>query len=238
MNSFPIQHFSNFPLQFFRESLDTLLTPQNKKIATIAAIALTCLAALYLFCDCCCRNEFALLTPAGEDQFPDGTKIAGKFYEENYSYRFRGMQTDFDGIIEEGTFNRRHLDKKMDLHGKGKRTYLDGSVWEGTFVNGEFAGKGTKILADGTIEEGYFSVGSLHGKGKVTIPKGDTIEGFFQNGKLNGYGKITHHDGTVEEGLFENGVITKRKPNAKQTTVNVPTASTKKADAFASSPAE
>jgi hypothetical protein len=242
MNALPIHTFSNFSLQFCSESLDTLLTPQNKKIALIAMIAFTCLTALFVLADCCCREELGLLIPEEKFEYPDGTEGVGKFYIDNkYDNRFRGKQTDFDGITEEGTFlGYRSGNQKMELDGQGKRTYLDGSVWEGDFDNGHLNGKGKKILANGTIEEGNFKRDLLNGKGKVTIPKGDTIEGFFKDGKLNGFGKITHPDGTVEEGLFENGVLTRKRPKFNQatTTANAPTASTKKADAFASSPEE
>ena len=214
MNSLPVNQLPTFPLSFFKDSIDTFLTPQNKKIILIASLAFACLAVLYVLSRCCCsQKDIELETFVDSDpkdqkfEYADGAEFVGKYKENG---KWIGKKTDFDGKIEEGQFDGR--DSKSRLHGKGKITFPDGTIWEGEFGTGKFWGQGKKIHPNGTTEEGHFSHDLLNGRGKITYPKGDIIDGFFKNDKLDGYGKIIHPDGTIEEGLFENGSLVKRKP--------------------------
>lgn len=48
MQSMPIKHFSNEALFFFKDNADFFLTPQDKKIAVLAAIVLAAITILCL----------------------------------------------------------------------------------------------------------------------------------------------------------------------------------------------
>lgn len=71
--------------------------------------------------------------------------------------------------------------------GKGKRTYPDGSVYEGEFKDGEPHGYGKMVYCDTTIKfmnqakqhEGEYKKGVPHGQGKVVFYEGGVYEGEF-----------------------------------------------------------
>jgi hypothetical protein len=48
---------------------------------------------------------------------------------------------------------------------------------------------------NGTLLEGTFLDGALHGKGKETLEDGSVFEGAYDNGKKNGYGIFTWSNG-------------------------------------------
>lgn len=225
MNSLPVNQFSTFPLSFFKDSVDTYLTPQNKKIILIASLVFACLAALYVLSRCCGSGKELETFDDVKYEYADGTEFVGKLKDRKWI----GKKTDFDGKIEEGEFYGFEFFSTSKLGGNGKITFPDGMIWEGTFFNGKLSGKGKKTHPNGTTEEGDFFDDLLNGRGKVTYPKGDIMDGFFKNGKLDGYGKIIHPDGTIEEGLFENGNLVKRKPKptySAKAAENAPSSST------------
>lgn len=92
------------------------------------------------------------------------------------------------GVVEfEGDFEGDFNDKT--LSGKGKETWMDGTVYEGTFKNNLLEGKGKSTYSDGSSVEGIFSEGLLHGQGeKDQIHYGRNQrmyeKGEFKNGRL------------------------------------------------------
>jgi hypothetical protein len=50
-------------------------------------------------------------------------------------------------------------------HGRGKKVYEDGRVYEGDWVDGEYQGQGSLLFANGTLYRGGFQQGKRHGKG-------------------------------------------------------------------------
>jgi hypothetical protein len=67
--------------------------------------------------------------------------------------------------VEEGYVGVRKDDK---MHGKGKYTYADGSVYEGEWRNNMKNGKGKYISVSGSVYEGEWKDDKMHGKGKYT----------------------------------------------------------------------
>ena len=78
----------------------------------------------------------------------------------------------------------------MDLglrHGKGKQTFVDGSVYIGTFSRGLADGHGVLLYPDGTEYVGEFTRGKFNGIGKATLANGDSIAGHFVDAKVQGH---------------------------------------------------
>jgi hypothetical protein len=120
-------------------------------------------------------------------------------------------------------------------HGQGTKKFVDGNVFEGTFMNGLEHGGGkwtfdttmgkTHVL--GTWENGVFldvvldedqeyqgeiRYGVPHGEGTMTIGD-DIFEGEWRAGKLHGFGRVQMSEGSYEghfcEGLYsEEGIWT------------------------------
>ena len=66
-------------------------------------------------------------------------------------------------------------------NGYGIYKWPDGSVYEGTFINGNMSGKGV-YTCNGVIHEGEFRNGLLHGKFIVCFPDGHISSTYFING--------------------------------------------------------
>ena len=92
-----------------------------------------------------------------------------------------------------------------EVHGQGKVSYSDGTVYEGDFKNGLLNGQGKMTRTNGTVYEGNFKNWKPHGQGKMTRPDDSVYEGNFENGMPHGQGKIRQRDEYVYEGNFENG---------------------------------
>jgi hypothetical protein len=62
----------------------------------------------------------------------------------------------------------------------------DGSTWTytGGVLNGLMHGKGKTTWSDGTVFEGDWVHGKLQGKGKVTVADGSVYEGGFIDGRM------------------------------------------------------
>jgi hypothetical protein len=80
-----------------------------------------------------------------------------------------------NGAISEGEF--RYSDKSILLHGCGKQTQPDGTIYEGDFRYGVFEGKGIQVLPSGERYEGSFVGGKRHGRGICKSPDGSVQEG-------------------------------------------------------------
>ncbi|PWB61163.1 MAG: hypothetical protein C3F16_09005 [Betaproteobacteria bacterium] len=119
-----------------------------------------------------------------------------------------GVAVKSDCQRSEGTFVAGQLQK-------GKITYPDGRVREGTFVGGAQAGKGTLSWADGRRYEGHFVDGRSMGPGEFVAADGTRYRGMFKPGvRLHGMGARTSPDGSVLLGEFVDG-----KPSPKMVLV-------------------
>lgn len=88
--------------------------------------------------------------------------------------------------------------RKMPLNGKGKLTFRDGRIQEGTFKDGMLNGKGKETYEDGAIVEAPFRKGLADGLGTLTETDGTVYTGMFEDGDLNGYVQETLPDGTSQ----------------------------------------
>lgn len=83
---------------------------------------------------------------------------------------------------------------------------IDGSIYEGNFVNGCKTGKGKLIFKDGTIYEGNFKNGKFDGNGKINYIDGRVYEGEFKNNMMNGKGVFKWKDGEKYIGNYLNNL--------------------------------
>ena len=95
--------------------------------------------------------------------------------------------------------------KNGKLHGTGKKTYADGTIYEGVFQNGYLDGSG-KVIRQNCTEEGTFFKDQLHGRGKITYSDGVVEEGDYENGIFT-KGFITYPNQKVFEGELKQGVL-------------------------------
>ena len=88
------------------------------------------------------------------------------------------------------------------------KQYSDGSVYEGTFVNGQPDGTGTYRLTNGYEYTGDWKAGQIIGQGVAHYPNGSVYEGAFVDSKPQGKGKIAFAGGGSYEGDWLAGAIT------------------------------
>lgn len=75
-------------------------------------------------------------------------------------------------------------------NGIGTFQDLDGSTYQGRFVNGRYDGEGELIYLDGHRYKGGFAHGRFHGFGSEDWPNGDHYEGNFNSGHAEGRGTL------------------------------------------------
>lgn len=110
-----------------------------------------------------------------------------------------GKKEFISGAIYEGTFS---VDGEMD--GRGKYTYKGGkSYFDGEWKNGRRHGFGKAVMEDGTIYTGEFRDGKRHGRGKKTWPDGRVFIGDWKFGMYDGEGKYTNAEGDTYRGSFK-----------------------------------
>ena len=90
-------------------------------------------------------------------------------------------------------------------NGKCKRTFSDGSYYEGDMQDGKITGEGVYINAMGERYDGTLKAGIFHGKGKFETVADEVIEGNFFEGKLHGYGSYKDSRGDSYFGYFDRG---------------------------------
>jgi hypothetical protein len=75
---------------------------------------------------------------------------------------------------------------------------VNGDVYEGDFVKGEFTGTGRYTRKSGGYYEGEFRNWMFHGRGRLIDDSGNTWEGTFADGRLKGIAKSTGQLGSYE----------------------------------------
>jgi len=91
--------------------------------------------------------------------------------------------------------------------GYGMRTFLDGSSYEGQFLNGKMHGRGILRRASGSMCIGTFQDDTPHGDATYISSQGSLYEGEFYKGEMTGRGVLTLADGSVYHGSFVNGKL-------------------------------
>lgn len=109
---------------------------------------------------------------------------------------WRGQRTYPDGSVYDGEF----LDGQR--HGHGIYKWPDGTVYEGGFVHGQRQGQGTYTWPDGAVYKGDFQAGQFHGHGVLTWPDGASYDGDWVEGKRSGHGTYRWANGFTYVGEF------------------------------------
>lgn len=118
-------------------------------------------------------------------------------------------------------------------NGQGRMSYDSGSVYEGSWLNGEMSGRGImRYNADGSVYyDGEWLRGHKYGIGRFVTATGTVLEGQWDNSQLingtvtyagdeagnvyigqlsngqrHGQGKMTYADGTWHEGKWREGI--------------------------------
>lgn len=125
--------------------------------------------------------------------------VSDALQAENQVRNGYGRKTYSNGTVYEGEFQEGVAD------GRGTFYYTNGSVYQGDVKNGSFEGRGTLRYAGGTVYEGTFQNHHFHGRGRIRFADGAAYEGDFQQGKRQGNGRYVFASGTVYEGEFRNG---------------------------------
>lgn len=125
--------------------------------------------------------------------------VSDALQAENQVRNGYGRKTYSNGTVYEGEFQEGVAD------GRGTFYYTNGSVYQGDVKNGSFEGRGTLRYAGGTVYEGTFQNHQFHGRGRICYADGSVYEGTFRNGLQQGRGRYSYVSGTVYEGEFRNG---------------------------------
>jgi hypothetical protein len=91
-------------------------------------------------------------------------------------------------------------------NGVGKCIYPDGTVFEGTFVNGT-PKQGVCISPNGTVWDGDHTVDGVRRMFNVTFADGNVYRGQCANGKVDGNGTYFYRDGTTLEGFWQGNTL-------------------------------
>ena len=113
----------------------------------------------------------------------------------------RGIQVWIDGSRYEGYWVNNKANKK------GKLLHSNGDIYDGEWLDDKADGYGIYLHTDGAKYEGYWKDDKQNGKGVETWPDGTSYEGNYVDGKKNGYGIFRWNDGSIYEGEFvENNI--------------------------------
>ena len=123
--------------------------------------------------------------------------VSDALQAENQVRNGYGRKTYSNGTVYEGEFQEGVAD------GRGTFYYTNGSVYQGDVKNGSFEGRGTLRYAGGTVYEGTFQNHQFHGRGCIRFADGAAYEGDFQQGKRQGNGRYVFASGTAYDGEFQ-----------------------------------
>ncbi|KAM9796907.1 ankyrin repeat and MYND domain-containing protein 1-like isoform 2-T2 [Syngnathus typhle] len=99
-----------------------------------------------------------------------------------------------------GSSSRRFCEERRQ--GFGVQHFLDGSKYEGEFVDGLRQGQGKYTWRSGEFYEGSFYKDYRHGDGKYCWPTGSKFIGKFYLNWREGYGIHIYPDGAIFKGLY------------------------------------
>ena len=108
----------------------------------------------------------------------------------------RGVQQWLDGSRYEGYF----LNDKANI--KGKLFHSNGDTYDGGWLDNKANGKGIYLHMGGEYYDGEWKDDKQNGKGKETWIDGSSYEGDYVCGKRHGYGLFKWPDGSEYEGCF------------------------------------
>jgi hypothetical protein len=89
------------------------------------------------------------------------------------------------------SFNKKATVRKTNY------TFLDGSYYDGEWVDGHMSGKGSVLWPNGNTYNGEFKNSIIEGQGVFKFSNGDIYEGSFKDGKFHSQGTLTLTIGIV-----------------------------------------
>jgi hypothetical protein len=170
--------------------------------------------------------KFPILYPDGSIYFGEmtanGLKHGYGVFIDQFKHTYEGLWANdqivygreyyLNGTIYEGKFVN-----FLPNDDYGKIVYNDGDFYSGSIKDNKKDGMGQLVFNDGTIYVGRFVNDHLQGKGKITWPDNNIYEGDLENGVLNGFGKFITSEGNVYEGEWRGN---QRHGNGKFTWAN------------------
>ena len=91
-------------------------------------------------------------------------------------------------------------------HGEGILKKADGTVYDGTFSNGQCTGKAHVSYVSGDVYDGDMVNGKREGRGNYTTKDGSFYAGEFTDGLKNGRGYSLFSDGSAYIGEYKNSI--------------------------------
>ncbi|GJS34501.1 phosphatidylinositol 4-phosphate 5-kinase 8-like protein isoform X1 [Tanacetum coccineum] len=91
-------------------------------------------------------------------------------------------------------------------HGRGKYTWSDGTVYEGSWDEGKMTGVGRITWSSGASYEGDFSGGYLDGFGTLANSDGSTYKGSWRFNNQHGLGRKQYSNSDIYDGCWKEGV--------------------------------
>ena len=89
------------------------------------------------------------------------------------------------------------------MHGIGKLTWPNSTVYQGQFTFNQITGKGVYQWPDGAFYEGDVLNGRREGQGEFITPSNTAkYVGSWKHGFKHGFGKIEYASGSIYEGEF------------------------------------
>ncbi len=142
----------------------------------------------------------------GKYNYPDGGYYEGEYDMGKQTGKcviFFGSGSPLNGALYKGDI----VDGQWT--GQGKITYADGTSYEGGYLNGEWHGFGKRCYTDGGYYEGEYDMGKEIGTCTIVYGYNSTLNGSVYQGEVENSkwteGKITYADGSYYEGEFEDG---------------------------------
>lgn len=94
------------------------------------------------------------------------------------------------------------------MHGTGTRSFSNGDVYTGSFVNGQRCGFGKLFFKNGDLYAGHWENDRFHGFGKLFVQVGGAaLEGHFRCGQKEGKFKWQHPSGKLDILRYENDLL-------------------------------
>lgn len=107
--------------------------------------------------------------------------------------------------IDGSTYEGHYLN---DLrHGHGRFLWANGEGYEGDYLKDERTGKGTYSWPDGSFYKGEFLSGKRHGQGLYQSLNGTVYEGEWFDDLQHGQGTLSYTDGRVMTGVWRKGSL-------------------------------
>ena len=121
------------------------------------------------------------------------------------------VQTTWQQSITTHTFTRLDpgnyegmFDKAGKRIGPGKCTWIDGSTYNGEWLNDVRHGKGVFKSREGTVYDGMFEDDIRHGPGVLTYISENKITGTWEKDRLNGPGELKNKGKASVKVVFQN----------------------------------